>query len=528
MYDNYRINSQHSAPSVVGSGHPLPITRIGNCSITPNITLHDILVVPNLTRNLLSISRLTRDYPINVVFSDDFFTVQNRVNGRILATGRCDGGLYLLQNVSAALLADFNNKTVIGSYKLWHERLGRVNHSIISILSRQGHLSVSSILPNPTLCGSCQLAKSHKLPFAINENRSLNPLDMIHCDIWGPAPIRSVEGYRYYIIFIDDHSRFVWLYAMKLKSECYDIFIRFQQFVENQLVHKIKVFHSDGGAEFTSNRFQSHLLSCGILHQMSCPYTPSHNGRAERKHRHITETGLAMLFHSKVPMRYWFSAFTAAVFTINRLPTKILSNLSPYEILFGKAPNYHLFHPYGCRVFPCLKDYMQHKFVPRSRACIFIGYNSHHKGFVCLDESNFQIYINRHAKFDELHFPYVKESTAQLISDLDYSAFLVPTETSSVSVSQHEKTHRCATSAKVCPLCTTDLSPAPTSDSSSPSPSPDPGSGSTLSGASGTNYGSSDGPTSLQSSHPMQTRFKSGIFKPKYPALLVCHNVTPI
>jgi hypothetical protein len=70
--------------------------------------------------------------------------------------------------------------------------------------------------------------------------------------------------------------------------------------MENQFSVKIKVFQSDGGTEFTNHNFQDHLLNCGIHHQMSCPYKSTQNGRAECKHRHITETSLAMPFHSYV------------------------------------------------------------------------------------------------------------------------------------------------------------------------------------------------------------------------------------
>ncbi|KAJ9552652.1 hypothetical protein OSB04_016697 [Centaurea solstitialis] len=103
--------------------------------------------------------------------------------------------------------------------------LGHVNPCIISILNKQGHLSVLSIFPNPTLCGCC---KSHKLPFNLDVKHCSNPLDVVNGDIWGPTPITTMEGYEYYIVFIDDYSRFVWLYPTKLKSECVDIFIHFQ------------------------------------------------------------------------------------------------------------------------------------------------------------------------------------------------------------------------------------------------------------------------------------------------------------
>jgi transposase InsO family protein len=82
------------------------------------------------------------------------------------------------------------------------------------------------------------------------------------------------------------------------------IFKQFQTLVEIQFSCKIKTFQSDRGDEFTSNQFQSHLHASGIRHQMSCPYTPSQNDRAEHKHCHITETGLALLFHSQVSLSY--------------------------------------------------------------------------------------------------------------------------------------------------------------------------------------------------------------------------------
>uniref|UniRef100_A0A2N9HM89 Integrase catalytic domain-containing protein n=1 Tax=Fagus sylvatica TaxID=28930 RepID=A0A2N9HM89_FAGSY len=97
--------------------------------------------------------------------------------------------------------------------------------------------------------------------------------------------------------------------------------------------------------EFTCNRFQDHLSTSGIHHQLSCPHTPAQNGRAERKHRHVTETGLALLFHSHTSPRFWVDAFSTAAYIINRLPTSLLGGKSPFELLYGSSPNYAAFHP---------------------------------------------------------------------------------------------------------------------------------------------------------------------------------------
>jgi hypothetical protein len=106
------------------------------------------------------------------------------------------------------------------------------------------------------------------------------------------------------IVFIDNHSRFTWIYPLNHKSEIFACFVKFKSLTENLLSKKIKSFQSDGGGEFTSNLFKQYLSSNGILHRISCPYTTAQNGLAERKHRYIVETGLTLLAHSHLPLSY--------------------------------------------------------------------------------------------------------------------------------------------------------------------------------------------------------------------------------
>lgn len=68
------------------------------------------------------------------------------------------------------------------------------------------HLSVTSVLPSLSVCTSCQFAKSKRLSFQLNEKCADNILNLIHCDLWGPAPISTSDGFRYYVAFIDDFS----------------------------------------------------------------------------------------------------------------------------------------------------------------------------------------------------------------------------------------------------------------------------------------------------------------------------------
>ena len=196
--------------------------------------------------------------------------------------------------------------------------------------------------------------------------------------------------------------------------------------MENQYSSRIKVFQSDGGTEFTSTCFKTHLCNSGIHRQLSCPYTPAQNGRAERKHRHVTEIGLTLLFHSHLSPRFWVDAFSTASYIINRLPTPLLGGKSPFELLYGYTPHYDNFHPFGCRVYPYLRDYIPNKLSPCSIPCIFLGYSPAHKGFRCLDPATTKLYITRHDQFDETHFPTIPTSQAQLLFFIPISNFFQP------------------------------------------------------------------------------------------------------
>lgn len=112
------------------------------------------------------------------------------------------------------------------------------------------------------------------MPFEPNEKRALHVLDLIHCDLWGPSPITSVDGYRYYAVFVDDFSRFMWFYPLKTKSGFHVVFKDFLKFVQTQFSSKIKVFQSDGGTEFLNHHVRRLLDDNGTFHRISCSYTP--------------------------------------------------------------------------------------------------------------------------------------------------------------------------------------------------------------------------------------------------------------
>jgi histone deacetylase 1/2 len=232
---------------------------------------------------------------------------------------------------------------------------------------------------------------------------STTPLQLVFSDVWGPAPT-SVGRHDYYVSFIDDYSKFTWIYLLKKKSDVLSAFINFQKLVERKLGKKIITVQSDWGGEYVklNTFFQAH----GISHHVSCPHAHQQNGSAERKHRHIVEVGLALLANAHMPLKFWHEAFLTATYLINMLPSKVIGNDTPVHRLLGTRPDYKSLRVFGCACWPNLRPYNKRKLAFRSTQCVFLGYSPRHKGVKCLEVSTGRVYISRDVVFDEVVFPF--------------------------------------------------------------------------------------------------------------------------
>lgn len=254
--------------------------------------------------------RLARDNNAFLEFHPDQFFIKEQGTKRTLLRGTCEGGLYPLKpNPSRSS----SNNQALGVTKasttLWHHRLGHASTPVVQqVLSRHRLPFVKDSTKN-TVCDACKMGKSHQLPYPRSTSVSASPLDLIFSDVWGPAP-SSIGRKSYYVSFIDDFSKFTWVYFLRHKSEVFQCFRDFQQLVECQFDKKILAMQTDWGGEYQT--LNSFFKRVGIVHHVSCPHSHQQNGLAECKHRHIVEVGLSLLAHASMPLNFWDEAFSTA------------------------------------------------------------------------------------------------------------------------------------------------------------------------------------------------------------------------
>ena len=260
----------------VENGQSLPITHTGNSQLRTSshlFHLHKVLHVPSMSSSLLSAYRFCKDNDASFHFDAFKFQIMDLRSGKLLYSDLSEHGLYpvcgaILPSSSSSSYA-FSSTT---SAQLWHTWLGHPQSRVFShVLNKFLHVNfVSNKVP---FCTHCVEGKHHQLPFTDSVSITSRPLELVHTDVWGPAPVISCNGTRYYVSFIDNFTRFTWFFPLKYKSQVLESFKHFKSTMENILDCKIKILRSDYGGEYSKYEFQSFCSSAEILHQFSCSHT---------------------------------------------------------------------------------------------------------------------------------------------------------------------------------------------------------------------------------------------------------------
>jgi len=139
----------------------------------------------------------------------------------------------------------FLSASLSTSTDVWHRRLGHPSSRVLSLLASHKKVTCTSC-PLNFQCSACPLGKSSRLSLGPTGHKISAPLELIFSDVWGPAPIFSFDGFRYFIMFVDAHTKFIWFYPLGAKSDVFTVFHQFQVLVERQFSCKIKQFKLTG------------------------------------------------------------------------------------------------------------------------------------------------------------------------------------------------------------------------------------------------------------------------------------------
>lgn len=181
-------------------------------------------------------------------------------------------------------------------------------------------------------CEVCIKGKMYRNPFPKKSSRVSGMLELIHSDVCGPMRVASIGGTRYFVEFIDDHTRWCEVRFLKSKDEVFQATTEYIALVENQRDCRIKCLQSDNGGEYTSSQFDSFLKSRGITRGLTIPHNPEQNGVAERKNRTLMETARCLLIQAELPPRFWAEAVNVANYIRNRCPSKYLNGKTPFKM----------------------------------------------------------------------------------------------------------------------------------------------------------------------------------------------------
>ena len=266
------------------------------------------------------------------------------------------------------------------SSTLCHKRLSHISEKGLNVLAKKKLLSnfQSAKLEK---CEHCLAGKQNRVSFkSYPPSRKTELLELVHSDLCGPMKTKTLGGALYFVTFIDDCSRKLWVYVLKTKDQVLGVFKQFQASVERETGKKLKCIRTDNGGEYCGP-FDEYCKHQGIRHQKTPPKTPQLNGLAERMNRTLMERVRCLLSEAKLPNSFWGEALLTAAHVINLSPAVALQSDVPNSVWYGKDVSYDHLRVFGCKAFVHVPKDERSKLDAKTRQCIFIGYGLDEFGY---------------------------------------------------------------------------------------------------------------------------------------------------
>ena len=253
-----------------------------------SVTLNNVLYVPDLRQNLLSVAKIT-DRNCEVIFDKHQAAVIDS-NGNHKLTADRVGDLYYVREIEQKKFQNVCEEPSVAesplkNSEMWHRRFGHINAHDLRKAERSGAVSGLNLgkCDRKFECEICQLVKMTKTTFPKRSERKTELLELIHSDLCGPMRVESKAKVKYFMTFIDDYSRCCEVKFLKKKSEAFQAFKDYRTLVENQKEKKVKCLLSDNGTEYLNREFDEYMKKYGIQRRLTIAHNPEQNGISERK-----------------------------------------------------------------------------------------------------------------------------------------------------------------------------------------------------------------------------------------------------
>ena len=236
-------HAPHSLNICTANGFTMSGHNIGSIS-TSNLSIPGVFNVTDLSYNLFSVGQLAK-LGYRIIFDYSWCIVQDPKTRQELGTDPRVGRMFPMDNLRLPLVALISVATAaavssIPSLALWHARLGHTSSSRVQQLVFRGLLG--SVSTENFDYVSCQLGKQPALPFNTSESISTDIFDLIHSDVWGPSSVSSIGGSQYFVVFVDDYSRYSWIFNMKHRSELLQVYSNFAKWLKLNFPNVSKIF----------------------------------------------------------------------------------------------------------------------------------------------------------------------------------------------------------------------------------------------------------------------------------------------
>ena len=295
-------------------------------------------------------------------------------NHKVVAKATKAGSLYLLDHKPNRERANVAKQPETKE-DVWHKRYGHLGVRSLQKLANKNLVDGFDFnwSHELTFCEACPPGKQHRSKFTPSNRRADEVLGLIHSDVCGKMNEKSLDGAEYFLTFIDDKTRYVWVYYLQRKDQVFEKFYEWKAMVERSTGQKLKAIHTDNGGEFTSSEFEAHLQAEGVKHELT---KPEQNGVAECMNRTHVETIRSLLFYANLPHKFWGEDLSTAAYLHNRSPTKAVKEMTPYEAWTGEKPKVDHLRIFGCQAFVHVPKDERKKPDSKSKECILMGYGT--------------------------------------------------------------------------------------------------------------------------------------------------------